>query len=64
MKLKREAKSEIRHAERESIADQVKRNPKNYSCLWKTMRLCIHKTVTILRQWNAHKSHKLFVQCH
>ena len=44
--LKREVKREIRQAERESIADQVKRNPKNYSYLWKTIRLCIPKKST------------------
>ena len=41
--LKREVKREIRLAEREYVADQVKSNANNSSCLWKTIRSCIRK---------------------
>ena len=38
---KREVKRELRLAEREFVADQIKNNPNNARCLWKTIRSCI-----------------------
>jgi hypothetical protein len=38
---KREVKRELRLAEREFVAEQIKNNPNNTRCLWKTIRSCI-----------------------
>ena len=38
---KREVKRELRLAEREFVADQIKNNPNNARWLWKTIRSCI-----------------------
>ena len=40
---KREVKHELRLAEREYVEQQIRNNPKNTSCIWKTIRACIPK---------------------
>ena len=41
--LRGEVKRDLRVAEREYIAEQIRTNPNNTRCLWKTIRSCIPK---------------------
>ena len=41
--LRGEVKRNLRVAEREFIAEQIRTNPNNTRCLWKTIRSCIPK---------------------
>ena len=41
--LRGEVKRDLRVAEREYIAEQIRANPNNTRCLWKTIRSCIPK---------------------
>ena len=44
--LKREVKQRLKKAERDYVAKQIKDNPDDSSCLWKTIRSCIPKKTT------------------
>jgi hypothetical protein len=48
---KREVKMELRLAEREFVAEQIKNNPNNTRCLWKTIRSCIPNKSTCQRSF-------------
>lgn len=48
---KREVKRELRLAEREFVADQIKNNPNNARCLWKTIQSCIPNKSTCRRSF-------------
>ena len=39
--FKREVKRELRLAEREHVENQIRNNPNNPRCVWKTIRSCI-----------------------
>ena len=41
--LRHEVKRKLKIAEREYVAEQIKQNPNNPRCVWKTIRSCIPK---------------------
>ena len=41
--FKREGKGELRLAEQEYVEQQIRNNPSNTGCVWKTIRVCIPK---------------------
>ena len=41
--LRQEVKRKLKIAEREYVAEQIKQNPNNPRCIWKTIRSCIPK---------------------
>ena len=52
----REVKREIRLAEREYVNQQIQNNKNNTNCIWKSIRSCIPKKLTIQRSYS--KDHK------
>ena len=41
--FKREVKRKLRLAEHEYVEQQIRNNPRNTGCIWKTIRACIPK---------------------
>ena len=52
--LRGEVKRNLRVAEREFIAEQIRTNPNNTRCLWKTIRSCIPKKSASQKTFTKH----------